>query len=115
MWAAAAQSAPDNTTIYAVFGFLGVVVSTVGVIVVQWLKSRAERTDASPPGPVDTAVMVELARRQGQLIERADDADNRDHIQDMELRDTRATLDDHHKRITRIERWLNGQAGFLDD
>jgi hypothetical protein len=103
VWLAAAEqapSAPGDSLIIAIFTFLGVVVTTVGVIVVQAIKSRAERTAPAPPAPSDAALLMQLAREQGQLVQRADD-----HDESMDLVD-RATRN-NTDRIDAIERHLD--------
>jgi hypothetical protein len=107
LWTAAAESGePSVAIIGAVSTFLGVVVTTVGVVAAQWLKSRYERTEPSPPGLADAAITVQLAKDIGQLDERANDNDERDDIQDHELRDQRNVLDEHHSRISAVERYM---------
>ena len=80
-----APSTPNDSLIVAIFTFLGVVITTIGVVVVQAIKSRAERTAPAPPAPSDTAVLMQLAREQGQLVQRIDDSDERDDMQDRAL------------------------------
>lgn len=108
MWLAAAQeapSAPADALVIAIFTFLGVVVTTIGVIVVQAIKSKAERTAPSPPAPTDTAMLMQLARDNGQLVQRADDSDERDDMQDR-------ALENYGDRIEAIERHLD--RGYPD-
>ena len=82
MWLIAASAVPSEALIYAVGTLLGVVVTTVGLILVQAMKSRADRTTASPPSPVaDTR----LAERVAVLEHRADDSDTRDDMQDRAI------------------------------
>ena len=103
MWLAAAEqapAAPGDSLIIAIFTFLGVVVTTVGVIVVQSIKSRTERTAPAPPAPSETALLMQLAKEQGQLVQRADDGDEA-----LELID-RATSS-NTDRIETIERYLD--------
>ncbi len=108
MWAAAAEATagPDPTLITAIAGFLGVVVTTIGVVVVQAMKSRADRTAPSPPAPstaTDTALaervaVLEYRSREDQ--QRDDDSDLRDDIQDR-------ALNNHGDRLDAIERHLD--------
>lgn len=104
MWLLAAgeqaPTAPGDSLIIAIFTFLGIVVTTVGVIVVQAIKTRSERTAPAPPAPTDTALLMQLAKEQGQLVQRADDSDERDDYQDK-------ALDNHGDRIEAIERHLD--------
>lgn len=102
MWLLAASgeapSAPGDSLLIAIFTFLGVVVTTIGVIVVQAIKSRAERTAPALPGSADTAMLMQLAKEQGQLVQRADDADERDDYQDR-------ALETYGDRIEALERF----------
>jgi flagellar biosynthesis/type III secretory pathway M-ring protein FliF/YscJ len=107
VWLAAAEqapSAPGDSLIIAIFTFLGVVVTTVGVIVVQAIKSRTERTAPAPPAPSDTALLMQLAKEQGQLVQRADDSDERDDYQDKTLRN-------YGDRIEALERHNDHRDG----
>lgn len=105
MWLAASEvpSAPGDSPIIVIFTFLGVVVTTVGVIVVQAIKSKAERTAPAPPAPSDTSLLLQLAKEQGQLVQRADDSDERDDYQDR-------ALHNHGDRIEAIERHLDNNV-----
>lgn len=112
MWLAAAEqapTAPGDSLIIAIFTFLGVVVTTLGVIVVQAIKSRAERTAPAPPAPSDTALLMQLAKEHGQLVQRADDSDERDDYQDKALRN-------YGDRIEALERHNDHRdRGWRDD
>lgn len=87
MWSVAADSGElAAALIPAVWTFLGVVVVTLGTIAVQALKSRTERSAvASRPPATDSTVLIEIARDQGVLGQRADDSDDRDDLQDRRL------------------------------
>lgn len=99
---------------------LGIIalLTAVGVAVVtglfSLLSAKANRTTAAPPSAAATpASSVDLAFRDsvvGQLArcdQRHNDSDERDDIQDRELRNQRDTLDAHHGRLRRIERHLD--------
>lgn len=123
MWIDGADSGELATALIpAVWTFLGVVVVTLGTILVQSMKARSERSSASqqtsPPTNGNGSAAAQLlqvardvARDIGQLDQRADDSDLRDDIQDRELRDQRNTLDEHHRRLLRLEQ----DRGWLDD
>lgn len=110
MWTAA-EADLATALIPAVWTFLGVVVITLGTIAVQSLKSKSDRADTPPPsnggGSSLMQVAREVARDIGQLDQRAADNDQRDQLQDRELRDQRDVLDDHHERLTVIEKHLD--------
>lgn len=96
MWFAAAEEAGalDAALITAVWTFLGIVVTTLGLILGPVVKSRFDRT--SPPVPAPAAApldggLLRIAKDQGALVQRADDNDDRDNMQD--------------KRIAHLERW----------
>jgi hypothetical protein len=112
LWNRAADSGElAAALIPAVWTFLGVVVVTLGTIAVQALKSRAERSGTpASPGSSDSSLLQvarDVARDIGQLDQRANDNDERDDMQDRELRDQRNVLDEHHARITALERRYN--------
>lgn len=106
MWLGAENSGgADAALITAVWTFLGIVVTTLGTIAVQAYRSRKETTTSpAPPPSTDTALLMQLAREQGALVQRADDNDERDDVQDHELRDQREVLDAHHDRLRALER-----------
>jgi hypothetical protein len=93
-----APAAPGDQLIIAIFTFLGVVVTPIGVVVVQAIKARSERTAPAPPAPSDTALLMQLAKEQGQLVQRADDSDERDDYQDK-------ALTNYGDRIEALERY----------
>lgn len=100
MWTAAEAVGPSEALIYAIWAFLGIVVTTLGTITVQALKSRAERnsTTASPPAPAAGGDVTRHAERIAVVEHRADDNDDRDDMQDRTLR----ALDD---RVELLERY----------
>ena len=111
MWLAAETGADVAATaaIWTAFGVIGAAAVTGLLAIVQGLISRWRGSSAGPvtpsqPSPGDSAAVLEIARRQGSLVQRADDNDERDHVQDMELRDQRQVLDDHERRLKRLER-----------
>lgn len=95
MWAAevATGGGPNEALIYAVGSFLGIVVTTVGVIVVQAIKSRADRTAPAPP-PAD----AQMTERIAVLEFRAQDSDERFDVADR-------ALDGVEGRVDRLERF----------
>lgn len=110
MWTAAVGTSDLATALIpAVWTFLGIVVVTLGSIAVQASKSRSERPDTPTADGATSLLQVarDVARDIGQLDQRADDADARDQLQDRELRDQRDVLDEHHARITAIEKRLD--------
>lgn len=119
MWIDAADSGElAAALIPAVWTFLGIVVVTLGGLFVQAMKGRSERSSAPVTPPTNgngngslIQVAREVAHDIGQLDQRADDNDERDDIQDRELRDQRNVLDEHHRRLLRLER----DRGWLDD
>ena len=94
MWELALDSGgPSDTLNVAIWAFYGVVVTTVGLIIQQYMKSRSERTSSSPPpASVDGSMVMELAKDVGQLDQRQNDTDE--------------ALDLQDKRINRIETWI---------
>lgn len=107
MWAAAAEAAvgPDPTLITAIAGLLGIVITTVGLIVVQAIKSRSERTAPAPPATSDTDTrMVErvavLEHQQRENQQRDDDLDLGNDLQDR-------AIHNHGGRLEAIEWWLD--------
>lgn len=107
MWAAGAEVAagPDPTLITAIATLLGVVVTTVGLIVVQAIKSRSERTAPSPPAPATSDGGTRMAERvavlehqQRENQQRDDDADTRDDLQDRAIRA-------HDEDLEALKRW----------
>lgn len=96
MWAAevaTAGSGPNEALIYAVGSFLGIVVTTIGVIVVQALKSRTDRTAPAPP-----AADATMAERVAVLEFRARDSDERFDVADR-------AIDGLEDRVERLERF----------
>jgi hypothetical protein len=105
LWAAAAEATvgPDSSLIVAVGGLLGVVVTTVGAIIVQAIKSRSERTTVSPPAPeapgaAERLAVLEYRAREGQ--QRDDDSDVRDDMQDR-------AIYRHDTDIEALKRWAD--------
>ena len=101
MWGVAAEATgPADALIYAVWAFLGIVVTTLGTIAVQGLKSRSERqsTTSSPPTPSGPVDLTRHAERIAVVEHRADDSDERFDVMDRALRG----LDD---RVERLERY----------
>ena len=87
--------------VYAVWTFLGIVVTTLGTIAVQAFKARSERPTtggATAPTTVDVATVTKHAERLAVVEHRADDNDDRDDLQDRSL----AGLDD---RLDALERF----------
>lgn len=112
MWIAAAE--PGGAVITATWVFYGTVVTVLGgvlaTVLKAWIDRRRNDTQAAPvaPAPVpDAGFTYMVARDIERLSDRADDNDNRDHVQDIELRDTRNTLDEHHRRLLALERRAN--------
>lgn len=107
MWILAAESDLAAALIPAVWTFLGVVVVTLGTIAVQSMKARSDQssTPAQTNGSSLMQVARDVARDIGQLDQRANDNDERDDVQDRELRDQRNVLDEHHARIVALERY----------
>ena len=87
--------------VYAVWTFLGIVVTTLGTIAVQAFKSRSERLatgGATSPTTADASTVTKHAERIAVVEHRADDNDDRDDVQDRSL----ANLDD---RLDALERF----------
>jgi hypothetical protein len=111
VWPLAAEAAtePSGALIAAAFGFLGTVVVTVGAIVVQAMKTRSDRVEASPPSADartgERVAVLEHLARQGQ--ERDDDSDVRDDMQDRAIYSHDDRLERHHGRLSRLERWAD--------
>lgn len=117
MWLTAADApAPDSQTaiILAVIGLLTAVLVAVATGVFTLLSARANRTEPAPPSSTSNA-SADLVFRDyvvGELAvnrKRDDDNDERDDLQDHELRDQREVLDEHHQRLLRLEQdrgWL---------
>jgi hypothetical protein len=96
LWTVAADSGELATALIpAVWTFLGVVVVTLGTIFVQSIKSRSERTSTPPAsnGNGNGTALIEIARDQGVLTQRADDSDQRDDVQDVRLNAIERHLD----------------------
>lgn len=115
MWATGALFAAENppptsgisdTLIVTIGGIVVAALGTLGLVLSEVVKGRHARTTASPPPPSLTSqsMDVELYERTAVLSQRADDNDERDALQDRELRDQRDALDDHHHRLLRLER-----------
>lgn len=101
----AAEPPPDASLVAVIGGVVVAAITTLGLVLTEVLRGRAGRnTAAAPPGPAQPA--VELYERTAVLNQRADDNDDRDDVQDHELRDQRNALDSHHSRLTAIERHL---------
>lgn len=102
MWLGAADSGGlDTALITAVWTFLGIVVTTLGTIAVQALRAKRETPDPSPPASATgngTGHLLQLAKEQGVLHQRADDSDQRDDMQDR-------ALGNHDDRIEALERY----------
>jgi hypothetical protein len=117
LWLTAADApAPDSQTaiILGVIGLLTAVLVAVVTGVFMLLSARANRTEPAPPASTPNA-SADLAFRDyvvGELAvnrKRDDDNDERDDLQDHELRDQREVLDEHHQRLLRLEQdrgWL---------
>lgn len=96
MWFAAVEAdGVDAALVTAVWAFLGIVVTTLGTLAVQAIRSRNEnRSATAAPAPAtngNVTALVEVARDQGVHSQRLDDADE--------------ALDMQDKRIDRLERW----------
>jgi hypothetical protein len=91
VWLGAEADGLDTALITAVWAFLGIVVTTLGTIGVASMRARKDTTSASPVPVSEGGSLVEIARNQGKLIQRADDADEALHLQE--------------KRLDRLERW----------
>lgn len=96
-WAADAPigTGSSEALITAVGAFLGIVVMTVGTIVVQALKARTERTDPSLPSPMGGTALLSLAKDIGTLVERADDTDESVELIDRTLARLVRWAEDH--------------------
>lgn len=95
MWAASAESGELGAAlITAVWAFLGVVVTTLGLLIAPIIKSRFERTTAPSPAPTDGGVLIQIAKEQGALVQRADDSDERFEVFDRARARDREDLDD---------------------
>jgi hypothetical protein len=111
VWATAAEAATEPSTglIAAAFTFLGTVVVSVTAVVLQAMKTRPDRTEASPPA-ADTrtgervAVLEHLAQQGAQ---RDDDSDTRDDLQDRAIYSHDDRLERHHRRLARLESWAD--------
>lgn len=102
MWILAADGELAAALIPAVWTFLGIVVVTLGTIAVQSMKSRSDGR-STPPAPAipvngNGAALIQIAREQGMLHQRADDSDERDDMQDR-------ALHNHGDRIEALERY----------
>lgn len=107
--AAEATTGPSDALIVALGGVIVAALGALGLVLVEVVKGRNARTTASPPPPATAAPAtppVELYERTAVLSQRADDNDERDDVQDHELRDQRTVLDDHHSRLSHVERWI---------
>lgn len=96
MWLAAESGELDPALITAIWAFLGILVTTLGTIAVQSIKGRNDNSSSTaaptPPSNGNVSALMQLATQQGQLVERADDNDDRDDYQD--------------RRLARIEAWI---------
>lgn len=103
MWllVAAETSAPAGVSdqlIIVVGGVITAAIVALGGVLVAIVNSRANRTSASPPAPnADQTSNHELYERTAVLSRRADDADDRDEVQDRRLEriERRLDLDTH--------------------
>lgn len=108
-------SANDQTAIIlAIIGLLTAVLVSIVTGLFSQMSAKANRTEPAPPSSAPApAPGVDLPFRDwvvgqiGRGEQRDDDNDERDDIQDRELRDQRNVLDDHHGRLRRIERKLD--------
>lgn len=117
MWLTAAEAVtpPSDFSAVAVWTFLGVVVTTLGLLAQQLLRGRNERTGttASPPPASDAETLIKLAKDAGALGEgykiltqRAEDSDDRDQIQDVRHEACERRAEDLGRRIYRLESFL---------
>jgi hypothetical protein len=82
-----ATSGGDALIVVAVWGFAGVVVTQIVVLLAPIVKARFDRSRAttSPPQAAPADGTLALAKDIGQLDQRADDNDARDDWQDRRL------------------------------
>ena len=105
----AAEPAANSSDSYIVVigGIVVAALGTLGLVLVEVIKGRNSRTTASPPSPTSvptgTGKDVELYERTAVLNVRVDDADDR---HDLLERSVVHHIDNHHRRIVRIERHL---------
>lgn len=94
MWTAVDAPQTGEALIYAFWGFLGIVVTQLVVLIAPIVKSRSERTPAPAPAPTEGAVLIQLATGMGSLVQRADDSDERFEVFDRARARDREDLDD---------------------
>lgn len=94
-----------DALVVAVWGFLGIVATSLTAILVQLIKSWFERRAASPVAPDSSlaSVVWRVVRDQGVHGQRLDDSDERDEVQDR-------ALHNHGDRLEAIERHLDRTA-----
>jgi len=78
-------------------GVITAAIVALGGVLVAVVNSRASKTTPSPPAPHPEGVDHELYERTAVLTRRADDADDRDEVQDRRLEriERRLDLDNH--------------------
>jgi hypothetical protein len=107
LWLVAVDTgAPSGTLTYAIWTFLGIVVTTIGLIIQQYLKVRTERTALALPSPDEGGTVIRLVEQGGRFGQRIDDHDELLDLIDKQVQNQRLTLDEHHARLRRVEDFL---------
>lgn len=114
MWLSApdpgANEALVQVAIWGAIGTIGAAAVTGLMAIIKLLADRWRGANTAPvtPAQPDTSLVMQVGSLLAQSREhtrRHDDTDQSQHVQDMELRDQRRTLDEHHRRLQRLERW----------
>jgi hypothetical protein len=68
---------PTTALTSAVWTFLGLVIVTLGGVVVELIRTRGSRLVSQPaiPAGFDASLLMTLAKEQGQLVQRAEDCE----------------------------------------
>lgn len=114
MWLGATEPAASDAQtaiILAVIGLLSLVLVAVVTGIFSLLTAKANRTSPAPPQsgtpPQDLAFRDHVIGELAVGRQRDDDNDDRDDVQDHELRNQRDVLDEHHDRLSSVERYLD--------
>lgn len=114
MWLVAPDSGANEALVQvAIWGAIGTIGTAAVAGLLAIVKVLVDKWRGNPHAPVtaaqpDTSLVLQVGALTGQSREhtrRHDDTDQSQHVQDMELRDQRRTLDEHHRRLQRLERW----------
>lgn len=114
MWLTAPDPGANEALVQvAIWGAIGTIGAAAVTGLLAIVKLLVDKLRGNSPAPVtssqpDTTLAMQVGSLLAQSAEhtrRHEDTDQSQHVQDMELRDQRRTLDEHHRRLQRLERW----------